>query len=109
MHQRLLKELQLVPKAERQPDRTVICKSDGSPLSRRSIEHICDRWLRRLGFDVHAHRFRHSFATQMMRKGANIRTIQELLGHADLKTTERYLMVDVEDKRRAVDVLPDTW
>jgi site-specific recombinase XerD len=109
IHGRLLQELQRVPKTERLPERTVISKIDGDPLSRRSVEHICDRWLGRLGYKIHAHRFRHTFATQMMRRGANIRTIQELLGHADLKTTERYLLVDVEDKRRAVDVLPEDW
>ena len=42
---------------------------------------------------ITAHTFRHSFATQILRNGANIRTVQDLLGHADVKTTEIYTHV----------------
>jgi site-specific recombinase XerD len=107
IHARLMTELKLVPSDERSGQ--VICKTDGKPLSYRSVEHVCDRWLERLGFDIHAHRFRHTFATQMLRHGADLPSIQELMGHADLKTTERYLMLDIKQKRQAVDVLPDSW
>ena len=43
--------------------------------------------------NVTSHTFRHSFATHMLKSGVNIRMVQELLGHADIKTTEIYLHV----------------
>jgi len=54
---------------------------------------------------VHTHSFRHKFATDLLQKGANIRTVQELLGHTSLSVTERYLAVTDQDKLWAVGLL----
>ena len=65
------------------------------PMDCKSIRYLCANAGRRAGTQrpVHPHVFRHSFATHLLDQGADLRTIQVLLGHADIRTTARYLRV----------------
>ena len=64
----------------------------GRPLSRVGVWKIIQTTCRKCGLrrKVYPHAFRHSCATHMLQNGADIRALQEFLGHADLRTTERY-------------------
>lgn len=115
MHPQLHEELGAVPLERRKPHIAVVGHQDGRLMSSKSFCHIFNRWLmQRLrehmgdeAFRVHAHRLRHSFASHLVWADVDLRTLQELLGHAQLSTTEHYVKVDHKRKRAAVDRLPN--
>jgi len=66
----------------------------GGRLTVRAIQHMFDRYIKKSGLRSSSpHAMRHSFATHMMEGGADLVTIKELLGHANLSTTQIYLKV----------------
>ncbi len=79
----------------RDPDALFFGKR-GTRLSDRGVRRVLDRLAVRLGKPLHPHMLRHSFATHMLERGADIRAIQELLGHSSLSTTQKYTHMDLK-------------
>jgi integrase/recombinase XerD len=73
----------------------VFVSRTGKPLSRIQLWRIVKKYAVRAGCPkVHPHTLRHSFATHLLGGGADLRTVQELLGHANIQTTQHYTHVD---------------
>jgi integrase/recombinase XerD len=79
----------------------------GKPLTRFAVNAIVAGCRKRAGIvrACHPHTLRHTLATTLIRRGADIRTVQMMLGHSDLSTTQIYLNLDLDDMRRAVALL----
>ena len=77
----------------------------GTRLSDRSVRTILDKWHHQAGgWDpIHPHALRHSSATHLLEAGAELRHIQEFLGHESLATTQRYTQVSLEQLMRVYD------
>lgn len=75
--------------------REVFLNNQGRPLTTRGIEYIMQKVFNSAGINgkVHPHELRHSFATAMLNNGADLRSVQELLGHINLSTTQIYTHV----------------
>jgi len=65
----------------------------GEQLTARSVQRIIKNIGKKIGLDLHPHILRHTFATDLLNRGADIRMIQELLGHENLNTTQIYTHV----------------
>ncbi len=76
----------------------IFLNSRGTRLTTRSLGKIVDKYVARLAerLKVHPHTLRHTFATHMLDAGADLRVIQEMLGHESLSTTQKYTHVSTE-------------
>ena len=83
----------------------VFLNKHGEPLSTRSVRRKLDKYLVTAGLapGISPHTLRHSFATHLLNNGADLRSVQELLGHRQLTTTQIYTSVSVERLKRVYD------
>lgn len=81
-------------------DRALFLNKQGGRLSRQSIWEIIQRSGQSCGVAVSPHSLRHSFATHLIEGGADVRVVQELLGHSSVATTQIYTLVTLDTLRQ---------
>jgi site-specific recombinase XerD len=93
--------LRIRNKLARRPTAALFLNRDGGRLSQRRIQNVVREYALKAGIDarVHPHLLRHTFATHLLDGGAELRVVQELMGHASPNTTQIYLHVTEERQR----------
>ena len=104
---KLLEQLRTYWKAYRPKEWLFAGNLPGRPIGRHALEQACQKYHRRCGIPkpLTPHSLRHAFATHLLESGAEVRTIQLLLGHRSLATTARYLKLATH----AVCATPSPW
>lgn len=82
--------------------RSLILDEQGKGLTSRGVYYILQKYMRKSGLSrkIGPHAFRHAFATEILNEGADIRVVQEMLGHASLSTTQVYTHTGIERIRQ---------
>lgn len=98
-----LKNYFLKVRSKLPPSEFVFVNAKGKPLTRQRLWQLIRQYARQAGIQkkISPHTFRHSFATHLLERGADLRIVQELLGHADISTTQIYTHVS-RDHLKAV-------
>ena len=95
--------LSVRPKVE--DEKALFLSTRKTRMSNRAIQHMIDKYLNEAGFDTSkysTHKLRHTAATLMYKEGVDIRTLQKVLGHTSVATTQIYTHVEDEDVKRAI-------
>ncbi|MCR5760976.1 MAG: tyrosine recombinase [Sphaerochaetaceae bacterium] len=79
----------------------IFTNREGKKLSREAVWQRLKLYAEKAGVEAKVHTLRHSFATHMLRNGADLRSVQELLGHSDIRTTEIYTHVNTDNLYQA--------
>ncbi len=93
------------PKARSCDDRALFLSERGKRISPRNVQERVKLWGLKLGITdkVHPHTLRHSFASHLLESSQNLRAVQELLGHADIATTQIYTHLDFQHLAKVYD------
>lgn len=85
--------------------KSLFLSRNGNELSRMAIWNIVKKYAVKAGIEkaVHPHTFRHSFATHLLERGADLRSVQEMLGHSNIMTTEIYTHISSKYLREVYD------
>ena len=97
-----LKHIKKYLKSKKIKSEFVFSKKNGKPISADTVQRIIKKSAEKAGIQKHVtpHTLRHSYATHLLEAGESIRKIQELLGHANLSTTQIYTSVSTEQLKK---------
>ncbi len=91
-----IKKVRVILERKMKSENVIFLNNRGTKLSRMGIWKIVDKYVKEAGIEkeFHPHTFRHSFATHLLEGGADLRAVQEMLGHSDISTTQIYTHID---------------
>jgi tyrosine recombinase XerC len=98
----LIPKIKPTRRTNKRKTKAVFINNEGYPLTERSVQEILQKYADKAGIGkkVHPHMIRHTFATHLLDGGADLRVVQELLGHADLSTTQIYTHISKSQAKK---------